>query len=238
MKPSHLIATAILFALLIFTGYISHLPPGYSGMSFGAWLVFFSFVLLAGVGLLFADSKRRLSRVIGEMRAAETPVIENVPAPAAALPALLSPEGLFYPHPVINVETCIGCRACVDACPHDVLAIVDGKAAPVAVEQCMEDTSCQVECPTVPKSCIVVNTAKKILERPAPRRDGRFMTNVPGIYLIGDASGVPLIKNAINEGGAVIDYIIADLRRENVQRTGRGGNADYDVAIIGVGPAG
>ena len=233
MKWSHLIATAILFALLIFTGYICGLPAGYSGMSFGGWLVFFSFVLFAGFALLFADSRRRLNRVIGEMRAAETPVLENVPAPPTTLPALLSPEGLFYPHPVINTETCIGCRACVDACPHDVLAIVDGKAAPVAVEQCMEDTSCQVECPTVPKSCIVVNTAKKILERPAPRRDGRFMTNVPGIYLIGDASGVPLIKNAINEGGAVIDYVMADLRRMS-----RGGNADFDVAIIGVGPAG
>jgi len=233
MKWSHLIATAILFALLIFTGYICGLPAGYSGMSFGGWLVFFSFVLFAGFALLFADSRRRLNRVIGEMRAAETPVLENVPAPPTTLPALLSPEGLFYPHPVINTETCIGCRACVDACPHDVLAIVDGKAAPVAVEQCMEDTSCQVECPTVPKSCIVVNTAKRILERPAPKRDGRFMTNVPGIYLIGDASGVPLIKNAINEGGAVIDYVMADLRRMS-----RGGNADFDVAIIGVGPAG
>src|SRR5215813_8913850 len=233
MKWSHLIATAILFALLIFTGYISRLPSGYSGMSFGGWLVFFSFVLFAGFALLFADSRRRLNRVMGKMLAAETPVIEDGSAPSATLTTLLSPEGLFYPHPVINVETCIGCRACVDACPHDVLAIVDGKAAPVAVEQCMEDTSCQVECPTVPKSCIVVNTTKKILERPAPRRDGRFMTNVPGIYLIGEASGVPLIKNAINEGGAVIDYVMADLRRMS-----RGGNADFDVAIIGVGPAG
>jgi thioredoxin reductase len=97
----------------------------------------------------------------------------------------------------------------------------------------MEDTSCQVECPTVPKSCIVVNSTKKIPERKVPKRDGRFMTNVPGIYLIGDVSGVPLIKNAINEGGAVIDYVIEDLRQ-----MGRGGNADYDVAIIGVGPAG
>src|SRR5215813_7700708 len=233
MKWSHLIATAILFALLIFTGYICGLPAGYSGMSFGGWLVFFSFVLFAGFALLYADSRRRLNRVIGEMRAAETPVLENVPAPPTTLPALLSPEGLFYPHPVINTETCIGCRACVDACPHDVLAIVDGKAAPVAVEQCMEDTSCQVECPTVPKSCIVVNSVKKIPERKVPKRDGRFMTNVPGIYLVGDVSGVPLIKNAINEGGTVIDYVV-----EDIKQMGKNGKADYDVAIVGIGPGG
>src|SRR5262245_341590 len=233
MKWSHLIATAALLALLLFTGLIIGSSSGYSGMSFGGWLVFFFLVLLSFFALLHLDAKRRFSRVAAEMQAAEAPAGANVAAPSNRLQALLSPEGLFYPHPVINTATCIGCRACVDACPHDVLAIVDGKASPVAVEQCMEDTSCQVECPTVPKSCVVVNTTKKILERPSPKRDGRFMTNVPGVYLIGDASGVPLIKNAINEGGAVIDHISSDLRR-----TGRGGNADYDVAIIGVGPAG
>jgi thioredoxin reductase (NADPH) len=103
----------------------------------------------------------------------------------------------------------------------------------VAVEQCMEDTSCEVECPTVPKSCFVVNTTKKIPPRKVPKRDQSFMTNVPGIYLIGDVSGVPLIKNAINEGGAVIDYIVDSLKQE-----GKNGNAEYDVAIIGMGPAG
>ena len=93
------------------------------------------------------------------------------------------------------------------------LAILNGKAALVAVEQQMEDTSCQVECPTVPKSCIVVNSTKKIPERKVPKRDGRFVTSVPGIYLIGDVSGVPLIKNAINEGGAVIDYVVEDIKQ-------------------------
>ena len=97
----------------------------------------------------------------------------------------------------------------------------------------MEDTSCQVECPTVPKSCIVVNSTKKIPERKVPKRDGRFVTSVPGIYLIGDVSGVPLIKNAINEGGAVIDYVV-----EDIKQMGRNGNADYDVAIVGIGPPG
>jgi thioredoxin reductase len=59
------------------------------------------------------------------------------------------------------------------------------------------------------------------------------MTNVPGIYLIGDVSGVPLIKNAINEGGIVIDYVVEDLKQ-----AGRNGKAEYDVAIVGIGPAG
>ncbi len=114
-----------------------------------------------------------------------------------------------------------------------MLAIVNGVSVPIAPDQCMEDTSCQVECPTNPKSCIVINTNKVIPARKVPERDPKFKTNVDGIYLIGDVSGVPLIKNAINEGGQVIESIVDDLQREGANST-----AEYDVAIIGIGPAG
>ena len=178
------------------------------------------------------DTRRNRARVIRETVNPEIKAPKKKGETSDPPPMLLDLEGLPYPHPVINVATCIGCHACVDACPHDVLAIVNGKAAPVALEQCMEDTSCQVECPTVPKSCFVVNTTKIIPERKVPKRDQKFMTNVPGVYLIGDVSGVPLIKNAINEGGAVIDFVVEDLKGN------RNGAADYDVAIVGIGPAG
>jgi thioredoxin reductase len=237
MKRSQLIVTATLFALLLLVGFANRLPVNFGAVPLRGWFGFFFFLLFIGFALVIADAKRSRNRVIEEMAEAEIEVAEKKPEPSnrtsSLPPALIDPEGLPYPHPVINVATCIGCHACVDACPHDVLAIVNGKAAPVAVEQCMEDTSCQVECPTVPKSCVVVNSVKKIPERKVPKRDGRFMTNVPGIYLIGDVSGVPLIKNAINEGGAVIDCVV-----EDVQQMGRNRNADYDVAIIGIGPAG
>src|SRR5215475_13108579 len=256
MKRSQLTLTAILFALLIIAGYagkllINHgLAPsgGWTGLllmglagkwqlNYGAsppagWISLLIFVFFVGFSLVVADTRRGRRRVIVEMRVAATPAEAKAEGPKKTQP-LLDPQGLPYPHPIINVATCIGCHACVDACPHDVLAIINGKAALVAVEQCMEDTSCEVECPTVPKSCIVVNSTKKIPKRKVPKRDGRFVTSVPGIYLIGDVSGVPLIKNAINEGGAVIDYVV-----EDIQQMGKNGNADYDVAIIGIGPAG
>src|SRR5262249_24806418 len=145
----------------------------------------------------------------------------------------LETEDPVYPHPVINPRLCIGCHACVEACPHDVLDIVGGVAMPVALDQCMEDTSCMVECPTSPKACVVVNTKKVIPPRKVPHRDQSLMTNVPGIFLIGDASGAPLIKNAINEGARVIDCVIEALRAERPSAA-----AEYDVAIIGIGPAG
>jgi thioredoxin reductase len=148
--------------------------------------------------------------------------------------ARIDPDGPAYPHPVIFPERCIGCHACVDACPHDVLAIVNGIATPVARDQCMEDTSCQVECPVNPKACVVVNTTKRIPPRKVPARDSRFQTNVPGCYIVGDVSGTPLIKNAANEGADVIRHVAEEL--SNGARVD--GGAEYDVAIIGVGPAG
>ena len=232
MKRTQLIFTIILFFFLLLMAVLNRLHPSYGAVSATGWIGIGFFAMFVGVAFVLIDTKRSRNRVIAEVASAESRIAESEPEAADLPPALLDPEGLPYPHPVINVATCIGCHACVDACPHDVLAIVNGKAAPVALEQCMEDTSCQVECPTVPKSCIVVNSNKKIPARKVPKRDGKFATNVPGIYLIGDVSGVPLIKNAINEGGQVIDYIVEDLQGR------RNGNAEYDVAIVGIGPAG
>jgi thioredoxin reductase (NADPH) len=144
------------------------------------------------------------------------------------------PDGPTYPHPVVITERCIGCHACVDACPHDVLAIVGGVATPVARDQCMEDTACQVECPVNPKACIVVNTTKRIPPRKVPNRDARFMTDVPGCFIVGDVSGTPLIKNATNEGADCVTFIHEELGNGAPPEP----KADVDVVIVGVGPAG
>src|SRR4030095_13761850 len=93
--------------------------------------------------------------------------------------------------------------------------------------------SSDLECPTSPKACIVTNGTKKIASRKVPARNQRLMTNVPGVYMVGDVSGVPLIKNALNEGAQVIDYLIEDLRNQAANP-----KAEYDVAIVGIGPAG
>ncbi len=65
--------------------------------------------------------------------------------------AKLQAEGPAYPHPVVDPLLCIGCHACVEACPHDVLAIVNGVSTPVALDQCMEDTSLHGRMPDKPE---------------------------------------------------------------------------------------
>ncbi len=232
MRRSQLIFTLLLYAFLLGLGFYFRVPENYGGVPWFGWLVLGAFAISLGASLILLDAAQRRRQILSSSSEAEGE--ESARHETSKLPPVeFDPGRPSYPHPVINPQTCIGCHACVEACPHDVLAIVNGLAAAVAVDQCMEDTSCQVECPTSPKSCIVVNTSKVIRERKVPTRDQRFMTNVPGLYLIGDVSGVPMIKNAINEGGAVIDHISEDLRQREDD-----GATQYDVAIIGIGPAG
>src|SRR5205823_9604166 len=109
----------------------------------------------------------------------------------------------------------------------------DHLAAPLHSSECMEDTSCQIASPVTPQACIVVNTTKIIKPRPVPTRNETFMTNVPGCYIIGDVSGTPLIKNAVNEGADVIKHLAQELRSGSPEP-----KAELDVAVIGIGPAG
>ncbi|MGB8508808.1 MAG: NAD(P)-binding domain-containing protein [Pyrinomonadaceae bacterium] len=204
------------------------------GLPLYGWALGGLFLLFVGLFFSFRDVVRE--RLL--LRKSSTPDasidVTNVPLTLEQL-TKYDPDGPDYPHPVVITERCIGCHACVEACPHDVLAIVNNYATPVARDQCMEDTSCQIECPVNPKACVVVNTTKRIPPRKVPARDATFMTNVPGCYIIGDVSGTPLIKNAINEGADCLRHISQELSDGAAMAETK---ADLAVAIIGMGPAG
>jgi thioredoxin reductase len=69
-----------------------------------------------------------------------------------------------------------------------------------------------------------------------PEVDNHFQTRVEGMYLIGQASGTPQVKNASNLGRAVIQHMVkmGGLR----PGAGQGIGAQFDVVVIGSGPAG
>ena len=64
---------------------------------------------------------------------------------------------------------------------------------------------------------------------PAVNPDGS--TNIRGVYVVGDLTGVPLLKFAADSGAACIDQIEQDLPRKDELGL-------YDVVIVGAGIAG
>lgn len=151
-----------------------------------------------------------------------------------ALLAEARASGLDEPtslHPLIDPLLCIGCGACVKACPEgDVLGLIRGKAELVAPTECIGHGACRAACP-VGAITLVFGTERRGVELPHVGPD--FQTNVPGLYVAGELGGMGLIRNAIEQGQQAMGEIAGRLRR-----AGSGRDHDADVIIVGAGPAG
>lgn len=143
-------------------------------------------------------------------------------------------SGLTEPpaiHPVIDPNICIGCKACINACPempgHQVLGMIRGKAELVSPSDCIGHGACRTACP-VGAITLVFGTERRGMDIPDVGPD--FQTNVQGIYIAGELGGMGLIRNAIEQGRQAVGYIAKN-------RGPRNGPA-VDVVIVGAGPAG
>jgi thioredoxin reductase/NAD-dependent dihydropyrimidine dehydrogenase PreA subunit len=144
---------------------------------------------------------------------------------AATEAGLLEPASL---HPVIDPGQCIGCGSCVSACPEgEILGLIDGKAVLVEPSHCIGHGACRTACPS-DAITLVFGTEKRGVD--IPHVSPNFQTNVPGIFIAGELGGMGLVRNAIEQGRQAIESV----RRLN----GIGHGRQYDVVIVGSGPAG
>ena len=133
-------------------------------------------------------------------------------------------------HPIINATLCLGCGACVKACPeqpmHEVLGLIGGKAALVGPTDCIGHGACKTVCP-FDAITLVFGTERRGLDIPVLKPS--FESNVPGVYVAGELGGMGLIKNALTQGQQALEAIA----RAAVKATDA-----LDVLIVGAGPAG
>jgi thioredoxin reductase/NAD-dependent dihydropyrimidine dehydrogenase PreA subunit len=174
-----------------------------------AWLAFPAFA--SALSLVILRSRRRRLVVA-------TPEIVP-PAPSARIRL-----------PQINASTCVGCYACVDACPFDVLEIQKYVAVVVRPADCCGVILCEQACPN---GSLQIAEGEPIEAR--PNVDAHLESlDAPRVFLAGDLSGLPLIKNAIAQGTRVIDRIA-----DGFPAAARSSNPEkFDVVIVGSGPAG
>ncbi|HEX7183710.1 MAG TPA: NAD(P)-binding domain-containing protein [Thermoanaerobaculia bacterium] len=148
--------------------------------------------------------------------------------------------------PYIDPTHCIGCGACVKACPEgDVLGIVGGTAVVVNGLRCVGHARCEEACPV---GAITVGLGDLKSREDVPLLDEHHQTTVPGIYIVGELGGLSLVRNAVFQGRQVVEHIagphppgpplLPGLRPAHTPLPGEGGEKPLDLVIVGAGPSG
>ena len=142
-------------------------------------------------------------------------------------------SGLTEPaslHPIIDPSRCLGCGACVKACPeqpaHQVLGLIGGKAVLVGPTDCIGHGACKTVCP-FDAITLVLGTERRGIDIPVLQAELRIQR--AGLYVAGELGGMGLIKNALTQGRQALEAIA----KAGVKQPGA-----LDVLIVGAGPAG
>jgi len=141
------------------------------------------------------------------------------------LSGLTEPASL---HPLIDHRACIGCGSCVSACPEqNVLGVIRRKSELISPANCIGHGACMAACPVGAITLVFGSETRGI---DIPNLSPEFETNVSGLYIAGELGGMGLVRNAAEQG----KQAIAALKKTLTSKS----QADYDVIIVGAGPAG
>jgi thioredoxin reductase (NADPH) len=156
---------------------------------------------------------------------------------AAAEHGKLYSDGPKAQHPLINLESCIGCGTCVDACPEgDVLGLLNGKATIIKGHKCIGHSLCAEVCPV---GAITMVMSKASASADMPALTPEYETSIPNLFIAGELGGLALIKNAVNQGRDCVDLISSRIQDLRTTFAATNGHSDMlDVIIVGAGPAG
>jgi thioredoxin reductase (NADPH) len=135
-------------------------------------------------------------------------------------------------HPLIDPSQCIGCSACIRACPelpeHTVLGLINDKASLISAGDCIGHGACRTACP-VGAITLVFGSERRGVDLPALTPE--FETSVPGIFIAGELGGMGLIRNALEQGRQAVEAI-------SERPAGPSEPGLLDLVIVGAGPAG
>jgi thioredoxin reductase/NAD-dependent dihydropyrimidine dehydrogenase PreA subunit len=133
--------------------------------------------------------------------------------------------------PYVDPRLCIGCGACVAACPEgDVLGVVGGTATVINGLRCVGHARCQEACPV---GAIEVGLGDLKSRADMPQVDEWNETDTPGLFLAGEVRGLALVRNAIGQGRRVVERIAQRRRAAGPAPAGV-----LETLIVGAGPAG
>jgi putative YpdA family bacillithiol system oxidoreductase len=210
------------------------------------WITTLALLLVTGLSMAW-HVRRGARGETGHGERRECPRCRGpIPAGAQACPAcgvplqayelVLAPEARARTethaalHAMVRADVCVGCGACVTACPVPGAIRLEGKLAVVDRGLCQGHGECVKACPV---NGILLTTGEAVQRVEAPLLDVHFQSTVPGLYVVGELGGRGLIKNAVNEGRIACEHITARMRTGGAAPPGT-----LDVVVVGSGPAG
>jgi MinD superfamily P-loop ATPase len=105
-------------------------------------------------------------------------------------PENLTEEKIIVKLPVVDYKLCSGCRKCVDFCEFNALAYIGGKVK-IFDEVCHSCGGCMLVCPAK-----AISEKDKIIGN-VQRGHSKAVSVNTGILNTGEASGIPIIKNLL-----------------------------------------